>query len=240
MKKVIFLFLAIFSIVNFANSQITKGTWLLSGIMKKTILLFLSLFFTSFIYGQVSETAEINFRVENHTYYKQFLVKIKRTKDDICIEYKIRMNENGQLRENDTATKRIRNELANIKNINPENDSLLSALNALDSIYIAFTSFRVDSIHLSINSIPEYNKLIDQILITPTDSLQKENKDKIYLDATSFTFKIKTENKFRTVYARAINKNNYPQLAEFVAATMALYRDNKKNNFLDRKATMGY
>ena len=31
MKKVIFLFLAIFSIVNFANSQITKGTWLLSG-----------------------------------------------------------------------------------------------------------------------------------------------------------------------------------------------------------------
>lgn len=188
--------------------------------------------------GQSSENCEINLRVENHTYYKQFFVNLKRDQNSILIQYKIRVKENGEERERDRNTIKVRQDFLKIKNVSPQNDSLVKVLDALDSLYLAYTTYRVDTLQLSTKFFPEFNKMIDNLLITSTDSLQ--NSGHIYLDGTSFTFKINSENERRTVYANSVNKSNHPQLAEFVASMMHLYRDRKRNDFLDRKSTAGY
>jgi len=188
--------------------------------------------------GQSSENCEINLRVENRTYYKQFFVNLKRDQNSILIQYKIRVKENSEEREKDTNTIKVRQDFLKIKNVSPQNDSLVNVLDTLDSLYLAYTTYRVDTLQLSTKLVPEFNKMIDNLLITSTDSLQ--NSGHIYLDGTSFTFKINTENERRTVYANSVNKNNHPQLAEFVASMMQLYRDRKRNDFLDRKSTAGY
>jgi hypothetical protein len=188
--------------------------------------------------GQSSANCEINLRVENRAYYRQFFINLKRDQNLVLIEYKIRVKENSEEREKDTNTIKVRQDFLKIKNVTPQNDSLLKVLDALDSLYLAYTTYRVDTLQLSTKYFPEFNKIIDNLLITPTDSL--ENNGQIYLDGTSFTFKINTQNEQRTVYANSVDKNNHPQLAEFVASVMQLYRDRKRNDFLDRKSTAGY
>ena len=108
----------------------------------------------------------------------------------------------------------------------------------MDSLYQTYTTYRIDTLKLIKDSFPEFNKIINKLLITSTDTLQ--NSGHIYLDGTSFKFKLKTNEEERIVYANSVNKNNHPQLAEFVAAIMELYRIKKNNDFLDRKSTAGY
>ena len=199
------------------------------------IVFFLS---TLIAIGQSSKNCEINLRVENRTYYKQFFVNLKRDENSILIQYKIRIKENGEDREKDTSTIKARQDFLKIKNVSPQNDSLVKVLNALDSLYLTHTTYRVDTLQLLIESFPEFNKMIDKLLITSTDTLQ--NSGHRYLDGTSFIFKINFEKTLRTVYANSMNKNYHPQLAEFVAAMMELYRNRKSNDFLDRKSTAGY
>lgn len=206
--------------------------------MERIILIIIFVISSLISVGQSSKNCEINLRVENRTYYRQFFVNLKRDQNFILIQYKIRVKENSEEREKDTNTVRVRQDFLKIKNVSPQNDSLVKVLDALDSLYLAYTTYRTDTLQLSTGLFPEFNKMIDNLLITSTDSLQKSGH--IYLDGTSFTFKIKTETELRTVYANSVNKNNHPQLAEFVASMMQLYRDRKRNDFLDRKSTAGY
>ncbi len=206
--------------------------------MLKIILIFVYLAYTLHAVGQSSNNCEINLSVENNTYYKHFFVKVTREANFILIQYKIRVKENSEEREYDTNTIKTRQEFLQIRNISPKNDSLSKVLDTLDSLYLAYTTYRIDTLILIRDSFPKFNNIIDKLLITSTDSLQ--NSRQIYLDATSFTFKLKTKDKQRTVYANSVNKNNHPQLAEFVAETMDLYRSIKNSEFLDRKSTAGY
>jgi hypothetical protein len=206
--------------------------------MIKPYLVVCLFLFSLTLVGQSSKNCEINLRVENRTYYKQFFVKLIRDKTSILIEYKIRIKENNEQRENDPRTIRAREDILRIKNLTPQNDSFLRALDKLNSIYLDYTAYRTDTLKLLISSFPTLNKIIDNLLITPTDSLQESGH--VYLDGTSFTFEIKTKSGLRTVYANSVNKNNYRQLSEFVNATMEVYRSTKKNDFLDRSSTAGY
>jgi hypothetical protein len=206
--------------------------------MKRLIIILYTLgtFIPSF--GQNLENSEINIRVENHTYYKQFFVNVKRDSSIFFLEYKIRQSDNNAEREKNPTTIRLREDFLKIKNVSPTNDSLIKVLDGLDSIYLAFTTFRSDSLILSRKSFPEFDTLMDKLFFTPTDSLQ--NSGHIYLDGTSFVFRLTNKGGTRKVYANSINKNNHLQLAEFMAVTMELYRNIKKNDFLDRKSTAGY
>ena len=206
--------------------------------MQKIILSIVCFFCVLSAFAQTSTDCEIKFRVENRTYYRQFFVDVKRDQNSIFIQYRIRVKENDEEREKDTNTIKVRQDFLKIKNISPKNDSLLKVLDALDSLYLAYTTYRIDTLKLVRDSFPEFNCIIDNIFKTSTDSLQ--NSGQIYLDGTSFTFKLKNLGKVRTVYANSVSKTNHPLLAEFVAATMELYRTRKNNIFLDRRSTAGY
>ncbi len=203
------------------------------------LYIFLFFLFSTFSsFGQNLTNCEIDIRVENRTYYKQFFVTVNRVDTNILIKYKIRLSDNYQLREKDTSTLRIRDNFSKIKNVSPDNDTLLKVLDELDSVFLAYTTFRADSLILPRSLYTDYDNLIDNLFTTSPDSLQ--NSGHIYLDGTSFVFKLTDDKITRKVYANSINKDNHPQLAEFMSATMKLYRDIKKNDFLDKKSTAGY
>ena len=188
--------------------------------------------------AQNLENTAINIRIENGTYRRQFFVDIHRDTSSIFIKYKIRVSEDREKMQNDPVMIKVRKNLAKIKKPSPQNQRYVKLLYELDSIHIALTTFRVDSLLLSGKLFPEYDKMIDSLFATPTDSLQ--NSGHIYLDGTSFIFKLTNGRNTRKVYANSINKDNHPQLAAFMVETMALYRRLKNDIFLDRYSTAGY
>lgn len=132
----------------------------------------------------------------------------------------------------------MRQYLLSIKNYVPQNDSVMNGLNAIDSMLLVHTSYRVDTLLLVRDSFAEYNTIIDELLIANTDSIY--NSGHVYLDATSFIFKIKQGNNLSTIYGYSVNNHNYPLLAKYVFAIMQLYRSRKNDTFLDKSSTAGY
>ncbi len=188
--------------------------------MKKNSIVLLGLVNFLISHGQILETSEINIRIENSTYYKQFFVNIKRDSNRVYLEYKIRQAANNSEREKDSNIIRLRENLKKVTNKSPTNDSFIKLLDSLDSIYLAYTTFRIDTLIISRKSFGKYDILMDRLFITQTDSLQ--NSGHTYLDGTSFVFRMIYKGQKRKVYANSINTNNHPQLAEFMAATMCL------------------
>lgn len=202
-------------------------------------LLYIVCLSTSLVsYGQPSPNYEIEVRADQRELSKQFFIYVTKTKENIFIKYKVRVDDNRAAYLKDSNIIQTKEYLSGLSEGIPF-DTLERITTFLDSISQVYSSYKIDSLILNRKSSPEYEKIVDKVFNTPSDS--SKEREKIYMGRfMTFKFNFKSNKTERLIYAPRITNNNFPQLFEFVSATMALYRKLKNNNFLDKESTYGY
>ncbi len=113
----------------------------------------------------------------------------------------------------------------------------------LDSITNSYSDFSEDSIRFSNKKISAYINLFKEILRTPSDSFEVKppvGTTRIVLHGTSVSFRIREKDKFRAIFAYHPSSTSHPLLYRFLKETIDMYRENKKNDFLNRLRKAGY
>ena len=207
--------------------------------MTRTLFLLISLTsFTLTILGQNNKNSSIFLRATTSVAGGEYFIDILPSNYNTKLIFKIKKRIRQSELEADTNTVRYRQILKSVKNFIPTNDTVKTYLAKLDSIYIAYTLYDTDSLIVTNSKNENYLKLIQEVLNSPTEIL--ENKNHFVLDGTRMNFTLTNNGISRTVYAHSPTLTSNPSLYKLITETTALYRMNKRNNFLNKRRTYGY
>jgi len=127
-------------------------------------------------------------------------------------------------------------------NIKTAKDSMRVIGHELDSINKKYTYYSTDSLLISTLFNPLYTKLLSEVVLTNTDSLEnkKKNAERVVLDGVQFFFDIKIGDAEHTAQAQSPNQDSHPILYQLLEQTLDIYRKMKVNMFLSRGRTDYY
>lgn len=207
--------------------------------MRQKLFLCLALLsFKLITVGQSNNNTRINLRAITSVAGGEYLIDILPYHDSTKIIFKLKNHIRQSELEADTNTARYRQILKSVKNYSSQNDTVKTCTAGLDSIYTAYTVYDTDSLIICNSKHEDYDKLIREVLNTPTAKL--ENHNYFGLDGTRMTFKLTNNGISRTVQAHSPSLKSHPVLYALVTGTITLYRKIKKNDLLDEKRTNGY
>lgn len=207
--------------------------------MTRIFFLFLALLiFLTTASAQSHQKSSILLRATTSVTGGAYFIEILPYEHTTKIIFKLKKQVQQAAFEADTNTIRYRQILQSIKNIKPDNDSVKTYSAKLDSVSMSYTLYDTDSLTV-INAEHEgYLNLIREVLNSPTEIL--ENKHHFVLDGTSMVFKLTNKDIERTVYAYSPTVTSNPILYKLITETTAIYRNTKRNDFLNKQRTYGY
>jgi hypothetical protein len=170
------------------------------------------------------------------------LINIRKRADSIKIIYKLRDSINYKGMFKDKRYNELSKYMAYPLNIKTGRDSMRMIDHELDSINEKYTHYSIDSLLISTHFMPLYTKLLDEVVLTNTDSLEnkKKNVDRHVMDGVDFYFDIKIGDAERTLQAQSPNQDSHPILYQLLEQTLDVYRKTKVNMFLSRGRTDHY
>jgi hypothetical protein len=208
-------------------------------IMKKNITLLLIIFLNLYAFGQEES---ISFSAYNHQKDKGFLIKIFEKENDLLIEYKLADTVSDLLKK-DRKYKRLIKKT--ILNPNPENIEYIDIMKyamEMDKIRDKYTQYKTDTLFIDNENNQNYINLYSEVTSSSKKVLENsiEGKFRIVLDGYSITFDITTETRTDRILLQSPNKESHPILYNFIKETFNIYREEKKNDFLDKEYTFGF
>ena len=191
--------------------------------------------------GQSSKERQIEILASASIDGTEYNIKITTNTDSTKVKFKIRDSVSAKLY-NDKEYYAHINYLLSLNNIDLSNDTVLNYLNILESIAEKYTFFSEDSIEIANSENEGYLNLINEVLKSPTDSLDNKilNKNRIVLDGIYMTFTFIDKDTKRKVSARTPTVKSHRLLYELVTSSTSIYRDTKKNDFLNKRRLFGY
>jgi len=203
--------------------------------MKKNLILIFILFgLRSFAQQPVLSSISIDGKPLDPK--KAFDFKISKTETEIKIIYK-KVDSIGKIiyAEEDLATIKRLLHKDNQFFDSLTKDSLVYFQHKLDLIKLANTYFKTDSTTIYKTTHYPYWKLVETILKTPDETLQKKQENKEILDGTFCFFTLKQNNNERNVYIEDTDSKIYPLLAKLVNESFEIMRAHqmvmgRKNN----------
>lgn len=198
---------------------------------KHFTLLILLLFFVNLH----SQNNEISFKRYSVAESKGYQINIKETNKELYIEAILK----------DSISKNLEFDKDYIKlnkkiNKNPTDKKVvLKTLSKLQKLYDKHTYSKTDFIVLDKEKFPEYYNQFNEILNTPTSVLNKKNRDRLVLDSHTVKFVRKTKDYQDFFTLISPNESSNPVIVKFMKATFEVFRNENKNEFLDRKYTFG-
>jgi hypothetical protein len=210
--------------------------------MKKyKLLLFLFFATNCSISGQSIKERSIEIFASASIDGTKYQIKITTGIDSIKIRYKIRDSTSTSL-DSDKEFNAHRNYLLSLKNIDFHNDTVVNKLNILESIAEKYTFYSKDSIEVSNSDNESYLNLINEVFDSPTDSLNNkiQNKNRIVFDGIQMTFILREKGNQREVHAHSPTAKSHPLLYELIDSSINIYREAKKNDFLNKSRLFGY
>lgn len=204
--------------------------------MKKHLLLTIFLLYFVNLHSQNNEISFKRYSVAESIGYH---IKIRETDDKLIIEA-ILMDSIAQNLENDKEYKKLNKKFKKAASGEKINMELVKPiLIKIEEIYDKHTYHKSDFIVLEKEKLPEYYNEFNEILNTPTSVLNKENRGRIVLNGHFITFIIKTKNYQEFFNLSSPDENSNPVIVKFMKATFEVFRNENKNDFLDRKYTFG-
>ncbi len=153
--------------------------------------------------GQSSKERQIEILASASIDGTEYNIKITTNTDSTKVKFKIRDSVSAKLY-NDKEYYAHINYLLSLNNIDLSNDTVLNYLNILESIAEKYTFFSEDSIEIANSENEGYLNLINEVLKSPTDSLDNKilNKNRIVLEGIYMTFTFIDKDTKRKVSAR--------------------------------------
>lgn len=206
--------------------------------IQKIFVVVTLLFYQLTIFAQPSNNSRILLRATTSVAGGEYFIDILSNDDSTKVIFKLKKGMKQSEFEADTNTIRIRQILKSVKNVVPYNDTIKIFSLKLDSIFIAYTNYDYDSLTISNSKYEYYDKLIQEVLNSPTEIL--ENRNHVVLDGITMSFQLTKKDITRTIYARSPKLASNPVLYNLITETTDLYRRSKKNDFLNKNRTSGY
>jgi hypothetical protein len=162
---------------------------------------------------------------------------------DVKIKFKIKDSVDMEKLNADSNYSAIRRYILETKPFNSKNEAWITRIEQSDSIRLSYTAFHVDSITISYNRYPEYKKLLDTLFSSSKSELENKisNNNRMVLDGTSMTFRFFDKEKLRFVaYTQSPDQISHPLIYNYMRSTMAIYKKEQKNDFLNKYRTNRY
>lgn len=208
--------------------------------MMRILFVFLALIsFNTNILSQ-NNPSSIHLRAITSVSGGEYLIDILPFNDSIKLIFRIKKSIKQSKLEKDTNTIKIRQTLKSVKDFRPNNDTVKTNLLKLDSLYMAYTHYDIDSLLISNSKNEAYIELVHEVLNTSAEILENKINNRYVFDGVKMIYKLTNNGISQTVYAYSPTITSYPLLYKLVTETTALYRLNKKNNFLNKSRTSGY
>ena len=134
-------------------------------------------------------------------------------------------------------------QFGSIKGFDSRDSTTLKLMRDLEYYRQQYTVFKKDSIILTKRNNKAYFKLLDSIVLVPTDSLTQPEKAKktIFIHPTTVHFIFKGNSILnRDFYVTQPTDKYQPALLRLITNTLDIYRAARPNSFMDKKSTRGY
>jgi hypothetical protein len=170
---------------------------------------------------------------------QEFYIDILQTATKTKVLFKLKRYFNEVKFNDDKNVVSYRQILHSLKSLDPSNDTLTTYLNKLDSISKVYTTYDKDSIIISNCDNIDYIKLIKEIVEGSILQLQ-DDKNRIVLDGTTVKCEWFNKGQKQIIYSRSPSSTSNPYLNKLIVVSMDLYRNHKRNDFLNKEKTSGY
>lgn len=205
--------------------------------MQRHILIIILLLFYLNIFSQ---SIELSFGRYSFTEAKGYKVKIKENQENVIIELKLADSISTKL-DTDKKYKKLRKKLNRIGSQNKQTDIevLKSIALKFDKLFEKYTFYKTDFLILDKILFSEYYNEFEKIINCPTTILENKNNSRIVLDGYIITFIKKTEKHEEFLNIDSPDEKSHPILIKFIKDTFEVFRNENKNNFVDKEYTFG-
>ena len=200
------------------------------------------LFITTFSFGQSSVFSRIVIKATTSVVDREYFVDICLNIDSLKVIYK-QKDSISSFVVNDPAVVDSRKFIIKLlERSSAKTDTLIKAVNKLDSLYHLYTFYSVDSIQVPNAMAKDFVDLVRRVFSTSYKELEDEagNKNRAVFDGTRMTYTLIDRNSIRKVHAHSPTLKSHPLLASLIIQSLNLYRERKKNDFLNKRSTSGY
>jgi hypothetical protein len=208
--------------------------------MTRLIFVFIVLFSSNTNILSQNNQSSIHLRAVTSVSGEEYFIDILPNKDSTKLMFRIKKSVKQSKLDKDTNIIRIIETLKSVKKFGPNNDTVKTYISKLDSLNRIYTIYETDSLFISNSKIEAYLELVHEVLNTKAEILENNNNKRFVLDGVTMIFKLTNNGNSQTVYVRSPTLTSNPLLYKLVTETTALYRLNKKNNFLNKSRTSGY
>jgi hypothetical protein len=209
-------------------------------LMMRILFVFLTLIlFKSNILSQNNQSS-IHLRAVSSVSEEEYFIDILPNKDSTKLIFRIKKSVKQSKLDKDTNIIRIIETVKSVKKFGFNNDTVKTNLAKLDSLYRIYTIYETDSLFISNSKNEAYLELVHEVLNTSAEILENKNNNRYVLDGVTMRFILTNNGNSQNVYVRSPTLTSNPLLYKLVTETTALFRLNKKNNFLNKTRTSGY
>ncbi|HEV7330667.1 MAG TPA: hypothetical protein VGN63_06485 [Flavisolibacter sp.] len=208
--------------------------------MRKSSILFL--LFTLLVFssvGQENSVCGIFIRATTSVSGGEYFINILERGHSFQIIYQFKDSTSKKVNE-DASVISVRNSLAAVEDLRPDNDTVKKLVLTLDSLYQTYTSYSRDSLSITYEEKPSYVVLFQKVLASSVEELENNNRNRIVLDGTRMKFIISNKGETKTVYVNSPSIETNPVLYSLLRETLNLYRQRKGNILLTEQRTSGY
>ena len=205
--------------------------------MRKYILIITLILFG---FNLFSQNNEVSFGRYSFMESKGYKVKIKENQADIIIELKLADSISTKL-DSDKKYRRLIRKFNRIGSQSNQTDIevLKSIALDFDKLYEKYTFYKTDVLILDKVIFSEYYNEFTKIINCPISILENKNDSRIVLDGYFLTFIKKTEKQENFLNLNSPNEKSHPFLINFLKETFKVFRNENKNNFVDKEYTFG-
>ncbi len=121
-----------------------------------------------------------------------------------------------------------------------DKDSLRLLRNFIDSVELAYSFCRKDSMLINLKQNTSYAEMIRTIINAPDSAFNNQDKYILIADGFNLYFTLKSENRYLYRTAQSPREDRYPLFAIFLRSTIQLDQERGKKAFLKKKEMYGY
>ena len=205
--------------------------------MRRHILIIILLLFS---FNMFSQNNEVSFGRYSFSESKGYKVKIRENQDKIIIELKLADSISTKI-DNDKTYRKLKRKFNRIGSQNEQTDIEVLKSMALDfdKLYEKYTFYKTDTLILDKVIFSEYYNEFARIINCPISILENKNNSRIVLDGYIVTFIKKTEKNENFINIDSPDEESHPILIKFLKDTFKVFRNENKNNFVDKEYTFG-
>ncbi|MBL0336511.1 MAG: hypothetical protein IPP73_14680 [Chitinophagaceae bacterium] len=119
-------------------------------------------------------------------------------------------------------------------------DSLRLLSNFIDSVELAYSFCRKDSLIIFLKEYPSYAEMIRTIINAPDSAFNNQNKYILIADGFNLYFTLQSETRYLHRSAQSPRDDRYPLFSLLLRSTIQLDRDRGEKAFLKKEETYGY